>query len=214
MKTAVIIVARMGSSRLANKMSSDLGNGSIIYHDIIRAKEVKADCIIFATTDLQEDNGLANGAQSLGCEVFRGHNDNAKQRFVAACEIFGIDIAVNFDGDDPFIDIELMKAAISELKHDDWTRCQTPIGGFTFAWKNGDFYEHRITDGYRFTIDYPEDLEFFRQVFNGMEIVRNTESTRKIMEWVDAHQDIKEINLFRNNDWKENQERERISARH
>jgi spore coat polysaccharide biosynthesis protein SpsF (cytidylyltransferase family) len=214
MKNAVIIVARTGSSRLPGKMLKMINGRPLIVHDIRRALWVNADEVIVATTDLPEDDHICIWANRNSCKIFRGHNDNAKQRFVAACEIFGIDIAINFDGDDPFTDIELMKLAISELKHDEWTRCQTPVGGFTFAWKNGNFYEHGIVDGYRFTLDYPEDLEFFRQVFNGMDIQQNNISTREIMEWVDSRPHIKEINLFRNNDWKENQERERISARH
>jgi len=214
MKTAVIIVARTGSSRLPDKMLKIINGQRLIVHDIKRAQQANADEIIVATTDLSEDNRIAEIAELYNCKIFRGHNENAKQRFVAACEHFNIDIAVNFDGDDPFTDIDLMKEAISGLKHDEWKRCMVFIGHFTFAWKNGDFYEHKVVDGYRFTIDYPEDLEFFRQVFKGMKIRENILSIREILEWVDTHMHIKEINLFRNNDWKENQERERISARH
>ena len=59
---------------------------------------------------------------------------------------------------------------------------------------------------YRLTLDYPEDLEFFRQVidhFGG----RSDASMLEIVQFLDAHPEVVAVNAFRQEQFLENQRR-------
>jgi len=59
----------------------------------------------------------------------------------------------------------------------------------------------------RFTLDYEEDLQFFRQVIDSKDFpVSYTTPLYKIIKLLDGKKGLTNINLFRNNDWKNNQE--------
>ena len=57
----------------------------------------------------------------------------------------------------------------------------------------------------RLTLDYPEDLEFFRRVFDEMPIDKNTIPLRKILEFLKSRPDLVAINFFRQGDFVKNQ---------
>ena len=56
-------------------------------------------------------------------------------------------------------------------------------------------------DNIRLTIDYPEDLNFYRQVYKGISYL---ETSSKIIKFIKDN-NLAKINWFRNNDFKENQ---------
>jgi len=57
----------------------------------------------------------------------------------------------------------------------------------------------------RLTLDYPEDLEFFKAIFEKMEIKENTVPLRDILTFLANHPELKEINIGRQTDFKANQ---------
>lgn len=59
----------------------------------------------------------------------------------------------------------------------------------------------------RLTLDYPEDLEFFRKVFEEMKIVKNIIPLREILNFLDSRPDIVQINFGRQGDFVANQKR-------
>lgn len=60
-------------------------------------------------------------------------------------------------------------------------------------------------DRVRLTLDYPEDLEFFRAVFREMGLRANTTPLRDILAFLDSRPDLIEINAFRHAEWLANQ---------
>ena len=56
-------------------------------------------------------------------------------------------------------------------------------------------------DNIRLTIDYPEDLNFFREVYKGISYL---ETSAKIIKFIKDN-NLAKINWFRNKDFKENQ---------
>ncbi len=59
----------------------------------------------------------------------------------------------------------------------------------------------------RLTLDYPEDLEFFRLVFDEMEMDKNTVPLRDILKFLDHRPDLVAINFFCQKDFVQNQKR-------
>lgn len=55
---------------------------------------------------------------------------------------------------------------------------------------------------YRLTLDYPEDLSFFKEVFKKG---GDNPSFKEVMNILDEHPDIAKINLFLEKEWRENQ---------
>ncbi|MBI4160535.1 MAG: NTP transferase domain-containing protein [Candidatus Yanofskybacteria bacterium] len=59
----------------------------------------------------------------------------------------------------------------------------------------------------RLTLDYPEDLEFFRRVFDEMKMDKNTVPLREILKFLNSRPDLVAINFFRQKDFTQNQKR-------
>lgn len=62
-------------------------------------------------------------------------------------------------------------------------------------------------DDIRLTLDYPEDLEFFTKVFEGLNCQNNDIPIRDIVKYLGKNPDIIRINSFRKQDFLKNQNR-------
>lgn len=116
-KYGVIIAARTGSTRLPGKALLPLGDIPMITYLIRRLKPSKlADAIVFATTDLPEDDKLAEIVEKEGIPVFRGANNDVVERYVNAAKHFGFDYVVRVTGDCPFVDADTLDFCIERCK--------------------------------------------------------------------------------------------------
>jgi spore coat polysaccharide biosynthesis protein SpsF len=204
MTTAIIIQARMGSSRLPGKVLEQIGDKTTIEHVVSRCLRVKgADTVICATSDLARDDALAEVAQRAGAAVFRGSERDVLGRYVKAAQSVNADIVMRITADCPLIDPEVCGAllALREREAADYASNAEPrsypIGldceAFTFAalaeseksatdpfdrehatqWlirapylKKANLHSGRPELGHlRWTLDYPEDLQFMRAVY-------------------------------------------------
>lgn len=214
MKTAVIIPARMNSKRLPGKHLLMLNGKTVLEHIIYRAKLVGADEVILAIPAGVLHEPLAQIGHALNIAVYMGEYENVEKRIADACDFFGIDAFVNFDGDDPFCDPYLMKLAFI---HCQWSgqRIENPflvVGAFTYAIAiNGDKNKARadyLEDDYfddtiRLTLDYPEDYTFFQAVFKEMNIQENNRSVPEIVRFLRTRPDIVAINSHMKEAWLE-----------
>jgi len=120
----VIVQARMGSSRLPGKvMKNVLGKPLISYllERVSRAKKV--DKIILATTSKTEDNVLADYANSIGHDVFRGSEDDVLSRYYEAFKSIGSNdnenSIVRITGDCPLVEPKLIDKVIDKYIDED-----------------------------------------------------------------------------------------------
>lgn len=110
---SVIIAARTGSTRLPGKALMPIMGVASIQFQILRLKQSKlADKIVLATTTLDEDNDLANIAESVGIRAFRGDPTDLIQRYIDAANRYDIDYAIRVTGDCPFVDGETVDYCI------------------------------------------------------------------------------------------------------
>ena len=104
MKTVAIIQARMGASRLPNKMLLHLHGYPIVewvYQRVKKAKKI--DQILFALPDTKNDDLLANYLQEIGVKVFRGSELDLVDRYCQAAASVSAGVVVRICADNPLI---------------------------------------------------------------------------------------------------------------
>lgn len=104
-KIVGIVQARMGSSRLPEKMKRPLGGVPVAEWVLRRSRTSKRlSQVALATTRNASDIYLENLAKRLGLEAFRGDEQNVLSRFVMVADQTDADIVVRICADNPFID--------------------------------------------------------------------------------------------------------------
>lgn len=115
MKICGFITVRIASSRLAKKCLLKFGEGNVLEHVIRRTKFFGFEPLI-CTTLLEEDNIIEEIGNKEGCLVYRGSVKDKLQRWLGACEKFGIESFHTIDADDPFFDGELGEKSFQLLQ--------------------------------------------------------------------------------------------------
>lgn len=117
MKYGVIVSARMGSKRLPGKALLPLGNVPVVVFLLRRLKpSLEASSIIFATTNLPEDDVLADIVNNENIPVFRGENEDVSKRLIDAGIFYDIDNIIRVTGDCPFVDYVSLDYCIKKCK--------------------------------------------------------------------------------------------------
>lgn len=201
-----IIYGRLKSKRLPKKGLLKIDNKSLIRIFIERiSMSSKIDKIVFATSDLKDDQPLKELVVDEGLEVFCGHPDDVLLRLYETAKRFDFDIFLTTMIDGPFQFQEVIDATIDKLvseKYDmlysfpgqpNGTECyglrtesvkkiadikgtkNTECWGkyFTdtgmFKWGEINLFEkHPHLKDFRLTIDYPEDYEFCKKLYNDL----------------------------------------------
>jgi glutamate-1-semialdehyde 2,1-aminomutase len=114
MKTIAIIQARMGSTRLPNKVMLPLGKQipmiEVLLSRLSRSKKI--DQIILATSTDKQNQPLVEHVIELGYAVFQGSENDVLDRFYQASMLYESDAVVRITGDCPLIDSEIVDAVI------------------------------------------------------------------------------------------------------
>lgn len=145
MKAAVIIQARMNSSRLPGKVLMQLEGKSVLAHVIERCKVIPGtDVVCVATVDGPESDGIVIEAHRNGAEVFRGSESDVLERYYLAAKSLDADIILRVTSDSPLLDPEIYGRALNLLKSSgaDYVANNLPPSwphgldceAFTFAW--------------------------------------------------------------------------------
>lgn len=97
---AIIVQARMGSTRLKNKMLLPLAGKPIIYRIIERLKKVKkAKKIIIALPEKKENDKIKNIFKNDDVIIFRGSENNLVERYYLAAKKYSVKNIIRFPGD-------------------------------------------------------------------------------------------------------------------
>ncbi len=108
MNLAAIIQARMGSTRLPGKVLKYSSGRPLLHHLLDRLRTVSpVDAVVVATTQLPEDDGLAELAASLGVTVTRGSVDDVLTRYVLAARQVDTRNIMRITADCPLLDPEI-----------------------------------------------------------------------------------------------------------
>jgi spore coat polysaccharide biosynthesis protein SpsF len=104
-KTAIILQARTGSTRLPGKAVLPFFEGKGIFQIILENLKTKfpAEKIILATTEKSADDQLVEIANSEGILVFRGNEADVLDRFVGAAKKYDAENIIRVCADNPFL---------------------------------------------------------------------------------------------------------------
>ncbi|MCI5116450.1 MAG: hypothetical protein D3920_03640 [Candidatus Electrothrix sp. AW2] len=105
MKTAILITARLKSTRLKEKALKSIMGRPMLAHMIERLRLASRPAqIIICTSTVAQDDRLCNLAEGEGVEHFRGDPDDVLQRMLDAAHYFQVDTIVSCTADNPFVD--------------------------------------------------------------------------------------------------------------
>jgi glutamate-1-semialdehyde 2,1-aminomutase len=117
MKTVCIVQARMGSTRLPNKVMMPIGGIPMIELLLARlAHSTELDGIIVATSTDPRNQTLVKHVQRLGYACEQGSENNVLDRFIEAGRAHDADIVVRITGDCPLVDAVLVDNCIREFR--------------------------------------------------------------------------------------------------
>jgi spore coat polysaccharide biosynthesis protein SpsF len=231
MTTAVIIQARMGSSRLRGKVLEDLAGQSVLAHVVERARRIPgADIVCCAVPDEANSDPVAAEAARRGALVHRGPEHDVLTRYAGAAEACKADIVMRVTSDCPLLDPAVSGAVLDRLKETGadycsnleprswpkgldtevfpahileraaaaateafdrehvtpWIRRNTGLVHANVVHAKGDF------SGYRWTLDYPQDLAFFRALYTVLP--PRLSSFEDVLDVVHRHPEIVALN--------------------
>lgn len=115
MKILGIIQARLGSTRLPEKIFLDLGGKPMLEIVLERLQASKlVDEWVIATTTNPRDDALAAFAQAHHAPVFRGSEEDLTDRFYQCAKQHKADVIVRATGDNPLVDGDFVDLAVRE----------------------------------------------------------------------------------------------------
>lgn len=122
-KIGVIIQARLGSSRLPNKVILPLPVGSkkTIISEIIESVKGLSEIsnVIVATSTSKVNNGLESYLDSLKVECYRGSENDVLSRFYEIVLKYKFEYVIRLTGDNPIVDNQLLKEFIHNFISND-----------------------------------------------------------------------------------------------
>ena len=117
MRKVVIIPARLNSSRLPRKILLDLKGKSVIERVFIQAKKAKNIDEVYIATDSEEVFDEVKKFTS-NCIMTKEHNSGT-DRIAEAAKNIDCDIVINVQGDEPFMDPNLIEKLADVLENND-----------------------------------------------------------------------------------------------
>lgn len=113
MKIVAIVQARMGSTRLPNKVMKPINGVPMIELLLTRlAKCQRLDQIVLATSVDPRNQVLVDHVAALGFACEQGSENDVLERYVQAAESHGAEVVVRITGDCPLVDPQLVDDCI------------------------------------------------------------------------------------------------------
>ena len=117
MKIIAVIPARYASTRFPAKLMQDLGGKTVITRTYEAAVNTQLfdDVFVVTDSDLIFDEIVSNGGKAI--RSIKEH-ESGSDRIAEAIENLEVDIVVNVQGDEPFIDTESLSKVIEVFRND------------------------------------------------------------------------------------------------
>ena len=113
MKVVAVVQARMGSTRLPNKVMKEIGGRPMIDLLLSRlAKSQEVSEIVVATSVAPRNLPLVAAVKKLGYRCVQGSENDVLGRYYQAAKLAGADVVVRITGDCPLVDPALVDSVI------------------------------------------------------------------------------------------------------
>lgn len=134
-KTALIVQARMGSTRLPGKILMQLGGYSVLHHTLTRCQKVPGcDVVCCAIPETSENDPLIEEAEKSGTMVLRGAENDVLTRYYDVATKLECQTIVRVTSDCPFIDPKVV-GEVMQLFHT--TSCDFACNNYPPTWPHG-----------------------------------------------------------------------------
>ena len=233
MTTAIIVQARLDSSRLPGKVLKPLAGGTVLAEVLRRCRAIPgADLVVCAVPDGEKDDPVAEEAQRCGAIITRGSESDVLDRYLQASRAVGANVVMRVTSDCPLIDPGVCGAVLGlrAEKGADYTCNNLPPSfphgldceAFTrdaleLAWREGTAPEDRehVTPWLRrapeirraglagpggslvhrrWTLDFPEDYDFFKAVFALLPSTPTIPDWKTILQLLSTNLHLEKIN--------------------
>ena len=117
MKTIAVIPARYASTRFPAKLMQDLGGKTVILRTYEAAKNTQLfdDVFVVTDSDLIFNEIVSHGGKAI---MSIKEHESGSDRIAEAVQNLDVDIVVNVQGDEPFINAEPLAKVIEVFKND------------------------------------------------------------------------------------------------
>ena len=117
MKIIAVIPARYASTRFPAKLMQDLGGKTVILRTYEAAKNTNLfdDVFVVTDSDLIFNEIISNGGKAI---MSVKEHESGSDRIAEAVQNMDVDVVINVQGDEPFIDKNPLKALIDVFKND------------------------------------------------------------------------------------------------
>lgn len=109
---AIVVQARMSSSRLPGKSLAPIGEKPLLYY-VVKHLQHSQFPVIVATSDHKSDDILVDFLKIENFRFFRGDLHNVYKRYLDCAEAYGLEAVIRVTGDNPFVDL----LALQENEH-------------------------------------------------------------------------------------------------
>jgi N-acetylneuraminate synthase/N,N'-diacetyllegionaminate synthase len=114
MKIGVIVLCRHNSSRLPGKILKQINGRAVLGHIVDRIRRGVEDLpVVIATSTDPSDDVIETYCRRAGLNCFRGSLKDVAGRFSACAEKYGWDFAVRINGDNLFVDKDVLRAMVA-----------------------------------------------------------------------------------------------------
>lgn len=117
MKIIAVIPARYASTRFPAKLMQDLGGKTVILrtYEAAITTQLFDDVFVVTDSDIIFDEIVSNGGKAI--KSIKEH-ESGSDRIAEAVQNLDVDIVVNIQGDEPFIDMDPLEKVIQVFKED------------------------------------------------------------------------------------------------
>ncbi len=112
-KLAIIVQARMTSTRLPGKVLLTVMGKPLLSYQIERLRRIRGAEFVVATTRNREDDAIEAICRDLDIIVFRGDENDVLSRYHGAALAVGADVVVRVTSDCPLIDPDVSERVIN-----------------------------------------------------------------------------------------------------
>ena len=117
MKKIAVIPARLAATRFPNKLIQDLGGKPVIVQTYLATKKTELFDEVYVVTDSQEIFSLI---ENYGGKAIMSQKEHScgSDRIAEAIENMDVDIIVNVQGDEPFIETDSLRKILTVFEND------------------------------------------------------------------------------------------------
>jgi len=120
-KVVAIVQARVGSTRLSEKVLKRILGKPMLWHVINRLKKAKLiDEIVVATTTRKEDKSIIRLSEENGVKSFAGSEEDVLDRYYQAAKTHNADVIIRITADCPLIDPRVVDRVVKHFLDGDF----------------------------------------------------------------------------------------------